>query len=116
LGECPGLHDRGANLDGSGVDESFIAPGGTPFALAVDGTYIYWSDNVKKRIGRAKVDGSDVNDSFISTVPPLDFLAVDGAHIYWTAVDTIGRANLDGSGVDETFILAPNGGGIAVGP
>ncbi len=34
--------------------------------VAVDGSYIYWTDYSNSRIGRANLDGTGVNQSFIS--------------------------------------------------
>jgi Low-density lipoprotein receptor repeat class B len=94
-----------ANLDGSGVNQSFIAGAGGPIAVAVDGAHIYWVNNRSNTIGRANLDGSGVNQSFITASLPIG-LAVDGSYIYWTNTSTnyIGRANLNGSGVNQRFI------------
>ena len=109
-----------ANLDGTGVDPSFISgPSFLPSGgLAVDDAHIYWADDYQLRgINRANLDGSGVEHGFISVRGP-GALAVDGQHVYWTNSDfgaaafgrppnlasAIGRANLDGSGVDPRFI------------
>jgi virginiamycin B lyase len=98
----------GANLDGTGVDNTFITgASGLQEMTAVNG-YLYWANGTAKTIGRASLDGSGVNQSFISTGGangPVG-VAVEGQYIYWTdgGDDTIGRANLDGSGVDNAFI------------
>ena len=101
-----------ANLDGSGVNESFIAGPEVSFGMAVDGQHIYWTTS--GAIGRANLDGSDVNQDFITGASQPFGVAVDGQHIYWSneAADTIGRANLDGSDPDPDFIttgLEPDG-------
>ncbi len=103
-----------ANLDGSGVEPSFInTEGGS--GLAVDEAHIYLSwafDGAGSgTIGRANLDGSGVEPYFVSTGSGFG-IAVDRAHIYWAAVcsneactgGAIGRANLDGSGVQRNFI------------
>ena len=98
-----------ANLDGSGVEQSFINFHGNPIAIAVDGAHIYWlnTDIRASTIGRAKLDGTGVEPSFITGVGfPYD-LAVDDAHIYWAHAGGIGRANLDGTGADPSFIEPP---------
>jgi virginiamycin B lyase len=110
-----------ANLDGTGVNQSFITgiqsqfPGtGDP---AVDGGHIYWANSVPGTIGRANLDGSDPNQSLITgAVNPFD-VAVDAGHVYWTNLgsQSIGRANLDGTGVNQSFIsVATFPQGIAV--
>ena len=75
-----------ANLDGSGVDQSFITGANNPRGLGVDGEHLYWA-----------------NFGPLNPNPSIG------------GVDTIGRANLDGSGVDQTFITgANNPAGLAV--
>ncbi len=104
-----------ANLDGTGVDQSFITTSGVnpPNDVAVDPTHIYWTIHsiydsfpYPGTIGRANLDGSGVDQSFISGVNYPVGVAVDANHIYWAndVEGTIGRANLDGSGVDQSFI------------
>jgi hypothetical protein len=82
-----------ANLDGSGVEQSFIpVPGDGVFTspIAVDGEHVYWSWQVgvprgpapsDSGIGRANLDGSGVEQHFISAW--ADAVAVDGGHVYW---------------------------------
>jgi hypothetical protein len=128
-----------ANLDGTGVDPSFIGgiqPTGVG-AVAVDAQHIYWTgsfcegvcsggstDRVVFAIGRANLDGTGVDRTFIVTgrypltvgtdVDGTD-LAVDAEHIYWTGRvfdpaccgATLGRASVDGTGVDQSFIDGP---------
>jgi virginiamycin B lyase len=107
-----------ANLDGSGVNQSFItgANAGND-TVAVDGHHIYWT-NTNGTIGRANLDGSATNQSFITGASAESAgVTVDGQHIYWgnDRDNTIGRANLDGSGVNQSFITAAAfPGGIAV--
>lgn len=102
-----------ANLDGSGVDRSFITglPAWGVSGIAVDDAHIYWGGyfSVRDRIGRADLDGSDVQTDFIHA-GNSGGVAVDADHIYWangTESNSIGRANLDGTAVDPTFIPLP---------
>jgi hypothetical protein len=109
-----------ANLDGSGVNMSFISGATHTYGLAVDGTSIYWGDkadpssqsDLRRAIGRANLDGSGANPSFISgSSPSFPFgVTTDGTYLYWAdfGTYTIGRANLDGSGVDYSFITGAN--------
>lgn len=114
-----------ANLDGTGVNESFIS-GIIAEALAVDGMHIYFANGFggspavgpsTETVARAKLDGTGVNTNFISpTAGDIVYgVAVDGTYIYWTNVgsETIGRANLDGTGVNQNFISL--GVGVDVG-
>jgi hypothetical protein len=72
---------RRANLDGSGVNNSFVTGVNGPCAVAVDGAHIYWStDGGSGLIGQANLDGSGVNQSFIS---------VTGAFMCGVAVDAL---------------------------
>lgn len=98
-----------ANLDGTGVNESFIPLSGNniyPTGVAVDGSYIYWTTGVGGTIGRANLDGTGVDESFITGMNAPTGIAVDGSYIYWADANanSIGRANLDGTGVDQSFI------------
>jgi virginiamycin B lyase len=112
-----------ANLDGSGVEPSFITTvGGSGGALAVGARHIYWAEGYTGTIERANLDGTGVDHSFIAGAD-AGSVAVDAAHVYWTNASTtpqdpydptIVRANLDGS--DKTsFDIGPSyGAGLAV--
>jgi hypothetical protein len=120
-----------ANLDGTGVDLSFIT-GITPTDVAVDANHVYWGDTNLGAIGRANLDGSGVNQSFIGgrLNPPRDrvvplSVAVDAVHVYWgngcspchggRPSSAIGRATLDGTGVNLRFIRSVTSpSGVAV--
>ena len=111
-----------ANLDGSGVNNSFITGANYPSGVAVDSGHIYWANNgnsligLAGTIGRANLDGSGANQSFVTAGTYPAGVAVDAAHIYWTdQAGTIGRANLDGSGANNSFITgASDPIGVAV--
>ena len=49
-----------ANLNGSGVNQNFIAGIGYPIGVAVDAGHVYWADLDADTIGRANLDGTDV--------------------------------------------------------
>jgi Domain of unknown function (DUF5050) len=104
-----------ANLNGTGVNQSFITGAQNPCGVAVDSSYIYWAGDVGTSIGRAKLDGSGVNQDFITTGNGVCGVAVTGTHIYWANYETgdIGRAKLDGSDVNDDFISGC-GSGIAI--
>ena len=55
-----------ANLDGTGVDESFIGDIGSVGSVAVDGNHVYWTNPNTTTIGRADLDGANVDDRFIT--------------------------------------------------
>jgi virginiamycin B lyase len=117
-GEGAGATIGRANLDGSGVNQSFITGASEPNGVAVNGSHIYWANRTTGTIGRANLDGTGVNEFFITGADRPDGVAVDGSHIYWAndeANGTIGRANLDGTGVDQYFITgADDPTGVAV--
>jgi hypothetical protein len=101
-----------ANLDGTGVDPSFITgidPGvSEPLWVAVDDAHVYWTTG--QTIGRANLDGTGVERSFINAGSYSTGIAVDPAHVYWTGFDDrIGRANLDGTAVERSFITRLGG-------
>jgi streptogramin lyase len=114
-----------ANLDGTGVSQSFITGASAPQGVAVDSGHIYWANFNGQSIGRANLDGTGANQNFIAfncgtfcSIQPAG-LAIDADFIYWTKFNqlSIGRANLDGTGVNQGFATAgAHPVGIAVGP
>lgn len=120
-----------ANLDGSGVNRSFIATTpGSWAGVAVDDAHLYWSNDYASgghSIGRANLDGTGIDQNFIplASIGYKTGVAVNGAHVYWGDTEgdsyfgAIGRANLDGSMVEPEFItvhLQPiEPAGVAVG-
>lgn len=108
-----------ANLDGTGVNSSFIPASAT--GIAVDAQHVYWATG-SRMIGEANMDGTGVNPDFISlpATGGAEGVAVDGQHIYWTEYNngstaTIGEANLDGSGVNPNFIATDSGQPVGIG-
>ncbi len=100
-----------ANLDGSGVNDAFIAGAGASSGVAVDGSHIYWGDG--GAIARADLDGSDAQQTFITTDtgPFVAAIATDGGYIYWVTNGTdIYRASL--SGTDATDLVPSAGSGL----
>ncbi len=104
-----------ANLDGTGVRNSFIASKTSPFHIAVGGRHLYWTTPTRA-IVRANLDGTRVRPRFItSNRGQPGGIAVAGGRVYWTAVahssanpdddkllGWIGRADLDGAGLRWT--------------
>ncbi len=100
-----------ANLDGSGVNDAFIAGAGASTGVAVDGSHIYWGDG--GAIARANLDGSDPQQTFITTdtSPFAAAIATDGTYIYWVTDSSqhpgVYRASLNGTGATD---LVPSAG------
>src|SRR5437762_13960166 len=90
-----------ANLDGSGVNLTFITGLDRPQGMAIDSTHIYWVTALGT-IGRANLDGTGVNGAFIIGALGAEGVADDSAHVYWTNSGPkgagSGRADLDGTG------------------
>ena len=116
-----------ANLDGTGVDENFITGTCESFGLAVDSSYLYWTNAECHSIGRANADGTGADQNFITGLDLAgghpakpEGLAVDAAYLYFYMLNgaaNIGRANIDGSDVEEqwrTIGLHPGGWGVEV--
>jgi hypothetical protein len=70
-----------ANLDGTGVNNSFITQPGVSFPVpcAEDGIFLYWTSGLgmpdrsgdsSNRIGRATLDGTDVRPDFLRSFGP----------------------------------------------
>ena len=81
LGELQHRHDRSRQLDGSGVDQSFITGASGPVGLTVDGSHVYWANFNINRIGRANVDGSGADQSFIQARAPSGSRGRRRAHL-----------------------------------
>src|SRR5262249_10313228 len=113
-----------ANLDGTGVNQTFITGADEPQGVAVDpsDTHIYWVNAGTGSIGRPDLPNGDNGTQSVITGDPdgPQGIAVDGAHIYWTnrkgpGTGSVARANLNGTGVNESFITgASQPGGVAV--
>ena len=55
-----------ANLDGTNPNQSFITGANSAHGVAVDGQFIYWTNQFGDTIGRANLDGTNPNQSFIT--------------------------------------------------
>jgi virginiamycin B lyase len=107
-----------ANLDGTGVNQSFIAASSRPEQVTVNGNYIYWTDFDAGTIGRADLDGLAVKQSFITGATNPWGAAVNGQHVYWTnfGTGTIGVADLNAGNANQALITgAGSPTGLAVG-
>src|ERR671925_1640480 len=76
-----------ADLDGSGVNHSFVTGTKGPEGIVVYGSHVYWTNTQTNSIGRANLNGTGANASFIPNAThafsgtPLPFgLATDGTY------------------------------------
>jgi hypothetical protein len=120
---APGASAIGrANLDGTGLNTSFVSGVSNPYGLAVDASHIYWADIGNGNIGRANLDGSGANQTFVTGASGPSAVAVDSTYVYWanSTGHTIGRAPLadpNGLGKDQGFVTtgpSSQPGGLAV--
>ena len=93
-----------ANLDGTGVNQSFITGASAPEGVAVDGQYLYWTNHAGT-IGRANLDGTGVNQSFITGASAPRALAVDAVQPPTASITTpaSGATYIQGQIVDSSF-------------
>jgi len=101
-------------LDGGGPTVG-VTTNGAACGVAVDGTYLYWTDTGGS-VGRVPLGGSPSEPNFVSLPMTPCQLSVDGADVYWTDTgsDTVGRANLDGSSPTANFASSEGTpGGVA---
>ena len=99
-----------ANLDGTGVNNTFINVGRNLGGVAVNKTNIFWVNAQDGLIGIADLDGTIINGSLITTGTAPFGMAIDDTYIYWAnlADNSIGRALLDGTNADNNFITGLN--------
>ena len=95
-----------ANLNGTGVNQSFITGAAVPSGIAVDPQHIYWANFGSNTIAEANLNGSGVNESFITGAAAPSGVAVNASHVYWTnqITGTIGEANRDGTGAKAAML------------
>jgi hypothetical protein len=80
-----------------------------PEAIAVDGTYIYWStrgsdDLVNGQIMRAYKDGSNIETLASGLYTAWD-IAVDDINVYWVSIDGVKKISKSGGSIDTLDII-----------
>jgi virginiamycin B lyase len=97
-----------ANLDGTGP-RSIVTGQSSPWGVAADSRYVYWSNTDGGTVNRANLDGSNRHAIVTGQVSP-NGVAADGSYLYWANVGrdlnsgTIWRANPDGT--DHVLLVA----------
>ena len=109
---------RAKRSDGGEKSLTFIPAFAREIAIDETGGYVYWTDPVHHRIGRAKLNGASVTENYMSLPgkEPLGIAIVDQVsdkYIFWTergeldeagkpkaGSGAIGRADLDGTNID----------------
>jgi virginiamycin B lyase len=104
-----------ANIDGTGVNQSFITGIDAPSGITSDGTYLYWTTGGLNDtygtggVARAALDGvTGRNNTFITGASKPLAVSVDANYVYWANFNgsTIGRATIAGAGANQSFIAA----------
>src|SRR5262249_1775544 len=101
----PGVDSIGrARLDGTSVEQNFIAGASDPCGVAVDGGHVYLKNTGTGAIGRAHLDGPGANQSFITGAPSRNpcAVAVNGlpTRSLTVAVAGSGSGTVSGPGID----------------
>jgi RHS repeat-associated protein len=101
----------------TGRNNTFITGASKPIGVAVDASYVYWTNFNSGTIGRAAKAGSGVNQSFIVSGAYPWSVEVRGAYVYWSnyllgsgaSGDKIGRADVGGTNVNTAFVTGASG-------
>lgn len=79
-------------------------------SLVTDGEWLYWIDDARGAVGRARLDGSDLDPSLFELPGGGGvLLGVEQGYLYWRSgkigeAGVIGREQLDGSDFDPHFL------------
>ncbi|MGH2973748.1 MAG: DUF5050 domain-containing protein [Solirubrobacterales bacterium] len=87
-----------------------LPQGGETTSLVTDGTWLYWMDEMRHTVGRARVDGTDIDPALFKPAPPsgnVGLFGVSQQHLYWSnnrGDGSIGRARVDGSDLTPDYL------------
>ena len=83
-----------ATLDGSAAaSPTTLLTAGTPFALAIDASHVYWTDTAAGTICQAPLAGGNPVILASGQASPIS-IAVDAANVYWTTSGAVMRISL----------------------
>ncbi len=105
------------NLDGTGVNATFLPITGDAFYLTISSSHIYWADGLNNKIGRANIDGTGADPNFMTVPAGIGGIAVNGSHLFYalgSPTNAIGRANLDGTGANNSLLAGTDPQAVAV--
>ncbi len=77
-----------AGAGGAGDDPIVQIPGAeSPLGLALDDSYLYWSNPTAQKVGRSDLGGTDASEEpeFITQAGRIEDLARADEYLYWTA-------------------------------
>lgn len=104
----------------SGITQSFITGAAAPSGVAVDSTYIYWTNFTTGTVGRATLadPATTTNQSFVTGATQPDGVTVNAGNIYWanSTINSLGQTNLTATDpANQNFVVAASSPiGIAV--
>lgn len=101
-----------AKLDGTGVEQPWVAAAGRVTALTIDTTYVYYGRGTAKNVGRVNLDGSGQEDEWLTGLAvgggtEVGGLAVTWSHIYISFLGgggDIDRAEISGLSVESPWV------------
>jgi hypothetical protein len=80
------------------------------FQVQTDGTWLYWMDEMRHTVGRARVDGTDVEPALFMPQPPgynVGLLGAAQGYLYWGwnhGDGNVGRARTDGTDIQPNYL------------
>jgi hypothetical protein len=82
---------------------------GETTSLVTDGTWLYWMDEMRHTVGRARVDGTDVEPALFQPLGNINvgLLGVAQDHLWWNSNygdGSIGRARTDGTDAQPNYL------------
>ena len=70
-----------------------LVTAGTPFAIAIDATFVYWTDTAAGTINKVPIAGGAPVTLATEQDTPIS-IAVDATNVYWTTSGAVNRLAL----------------------